>query len=373
MKTILVTGSNGFIGRNLVAVLKQNSDLDVLEYDVNHSRQVLDNALKRAGVIFHLAGVNRPEKEEEFIEGNATFIEDICHGLQKLERKPKIVLSSSIQVEKDNPYGKSKLAGEQALVRYSANTGADVVIFRLKNVFGKWCKPNYNSVVATFCHNIARDIPITISDPANVIPLVYIDDVVEAFIGELDITKDSRALRYRELNKSYSVSLGELASLIASFRQSRTTLQIPAMNDELKSRLYSTYLSYLPTDDFSYSLKCNTDNRGSLAEFIKSPAIGQIFLSRTKPGITRGNHYHHTKIEKFFVVEGYGLIRFRHIEGGEVIEYRVNGDEYKVVDIPPGYTHSIENIGDKEMVVLFWAGELFNPDHPDTTFMPVIE
>lgn len=373
MKQVLITGAKGFIGRNFISFLKHIPDIELMEFDIGQTKDELEQFLSKADIIFHLAGVNRPERDEEFSEVNKGLTEEICEELKKLDRTPKIVFSSSIQVERDNPYGRSKLAGEEVLKHFSKANDAEVVIYRLKNVFGKWCRPNYNSAVATFCHNIARDLPITISDPNNQVPLVYVDDVVTAFISELNKEDTSCSLRYKEVKPDFVITLGELVKLLREFKASRETLRLPKMNDPFISRLYATYISYLAEDDFAYYLSAKPDDRGSLAEFIKSPYMGQIFVSRTKPGITRGNHYHHTKVEKFLVLDGKAIIRFKHIEDGELIDYPISGEDYRVVDIPPGYTHSIENVGNTEMIVLFWAGELFDKDAPDTYAMPVIE
>ena len=370
MKRILVTGSNGFIGKNLIVTLKRNTELEVLEFDLGQLHSELEEMLNCADVVYHLAGVNRPEREEEFNEVNAGLTGDICSILIKNERTPKIVFSSSIQVERNNPYGNSKLAGEEVLKHFHEKTKSEVVIFRLNNVFGKWCRPNYNSVVATFCHNIARNLPITISNPKNEVPLVYIDDVVNAFVAELDRTPQN-IIRYESVKPDYRVSLEYLVQTLNEFKDSRQNLHLARMDDEFVAKLYATYLSYLPEDDFGYNLGPKYDDRGSLAEFIKSPSFGQMFVSRTKPGITRGNHYHHTKVEKFFVVDGKGVIRFRSIIGNEVFEYPVDGKDFRVVDIPPGYTHSIENVGNSDMIVLFWASEIFDPERADTYFLPV--
>jgi UDP-2-acetamido-2,6-beta-L-arabino-hexul-4-ose reductase len=271
----------------------------------------------------------------------------------------------------DNPYGISKRAAEDAVFDFGRGTGASVFVFRLNGVFGKWCRPNYNSVVATFCHNIARDLPVSISDPAREIELVYVDDVIRAFIGIMDGCPSVSDGKYCLVEPRYRVSLGALAATIQGFRDSRSNLSIPDVSDSFVHALYSTYLAYLPTDSFAYALTQRTDPRGELAELLKSPRIGQIFVSRTRPGITRGHHYHDTKVEKFAVLEGDAVIRFRHILGGDVIEYSVSGREFRVVDIPPGYTHSIENVGENDMIVLFWADEIFSPDVPDTYGMTV--
>lgn len=368
---VLVTGASGFVGRNLCVELSRRNDVELVRFDVDDPDSVLYAALAQADVIFHLAGVNRPKDVAEFRTGNAELTESLCGKLVALGRAPKIVLSSSIQADLGNPYGASKRAAEESLRSYASQTGAAVVVHRLKNLFGKWCRPNYNSVTATFCHNIANSLPIQISDRENRVDLTYIDDVVQAFLGEL---VDHRAgFRFAEALPSHNVTLGELADLIGNFKQSRSSLLLPDFSKPFVRALYATYLSYLPTDSFGYGLDIKSDPRGCLAEFIKQPAFGQIFVSRTKPGITRGNHFHHTKVEKFLVVEGQAVVRFRALQSAEVIEYRVRGEEFKVLDIPPGYTHSIENVGDSDMVTLFWSSEVFDPTHPDTAFLPVIE
>lgn len=370
---ILVTGAKGFVGRNLCAVLGTMERVRVMEFDCDNTPEELEGMLEDAEVIFHLAGVNRPKNEEEFRTGNAGLTEEICSTLLRLGRKPKIVLASSIQADQKNPYGQSKLQAEQALRDFSEASGASTVVYRFKNLFGKWCRPNYNSVTATFCHNIAHDLPLSISDPARSIELTYIDDVVSAMTGEIlsEGAQLETGFSFAPDLASHSITLGELAELIGSFRQSRSTLVLPGFDSRFVRALYSTYLSYLEGEDFAYGLTIRTDERGSLAEMMKSGSFGQIFVSRTRPGITRGNHYHHTKTEKFMVVEGEAVIRFRRIDGTEVIEHRVSGSEFRVVDIPPGYTHHITNIGEGEMVTLFWASEIFNPDQPDTFFLKV--
>ena len=366
---ILVTGSDGFVGKNLCAVLRRRDDVELFEYDLANKPEELDRALEQADFIFHLAGINRPKNPDEFITGNAGSTEDICRKLSNLGRTPKIMLSSSIQAELDNPYGKSKRQAEDILKEFSQKTRAECVVFRFKNLFGKWCRPNYNSVTATFCHNIANDLPIQISDPKNEIDLTHIDDVVDAFIKELEPAVPG--FRLATLLPSKRITLGELAQKIKSFRDLRTSLVLPDLSDSFEKALYGTYLTYLNENNFEYGLDIKTDPRGSLAEFLKSPQMGQIFVSRTLPGITRGDHYHHTKTEKFLVLEGDAVIRFRHIERDEIIEYRVCGEKYQVVDIPPGYTHSIENVGSGVLVTLFWASEPFDPSKPDTFYLPV--
>ena len=369
---VLVTGAGGFLGKNLVTALKVRPDLEVLEIEVGASAEALESALGAADVIFHLAGVNRPENVAEFATGNAGLTEFICSTLERVERKPRIVMSSSIQAERENPYGLSKRGAEEALRRFAERTGAETVVYRLKNLFGKWGRPNYNSVTATFCHNVARGLPIEISDPAVVVELTYVDDVVQAFASELD-APPRPGFRFGEPLVSYRISLGELADTIRRFRDHRTTLRLPDLASPFVRALNATYLSYVEPAQHGYQLDIKADARGSLAEFLKSPHFGQIFISRTKPGITRGNHYHHTKVEKFMVIQGEGIIRLRQIHGDSVVEFKVRGEEYRVVDIPPGYTHSIENVGAGEMVTLFWSSEVFDSRNPDTVFDPVVK
>jgi len=366
---ILITGGRGFLGRNLAAHLQERKDCGVAICDQGDSADDLNKWLLEADIIFHLAGVNRPQDPLDFERGNAGLTEQVCQFLQKNGRSPKIVFSSSIQAELDNPYGASKAKAENALRQFAAETGACVRIYRLKNLFGKWCRPNYNSVTATFCHNIAKDLPIAISDPARELELSYVDDVVAAFLSEIDGRQT--AGEAGEDIQSYRIRLGDLAGRIQAFHEMRTTLLLPDFEDWFNRTLYATYLSYVPPAEIRHNLEIKSDPRGSLAEFLKQKHFGQLFVSRTKPGITRGNHYHHTKTEKFFVVEGDGLIRMRAIEGGPVMEYSVTGSAYQVIDIPPGFTHSITNVGTGEMVTLFWSSEMFDPNCPDTYYLPV--
>ena len=367
---VLITGSAGFIGKHLSGALHHRGDLQVTGFDVQDPPQILEQALAEADCVFHLAGVNRPHSIVEFQAGNADFTANLCRRLAEAGRRPLVVFSSSIQAALDNPYGASKKAAEETLQAFARDTGARVVIFRLENVFGKWCRPNYNSVVATFCHNIAHDLPITISDPTTALELVYIDDVIAAFLEVLDEKHapptQAPTEGFRTIPRSFTVTLGDLATRIRAFKEGRETLSLMGFDQQLTKCLYATYLSYLDSDDFAYGLTVKTDHRGSLAEFLKAPQLGQIFVSRTRPGITRGNHYHLTKTEKFLVIEGEAVIRLRQVFASEIIEYRVSGKDYRVVDIPPGYTHSLENVGQTDLTVLFWASEVFDPAHPDT-------
>jgi UDP-2-acetamido-2,6-beta-L-arabino-hexul-4-ose reductase len=366
MKRILITGGRGFLGRNLAAHLRARLDCQTLVFDHEDTLADLQSLLNVADVIFHLAGVNRPKDPIEFEHGNSEFTEQLCRLLTEGRRVPKIVFASSVQADLDNPYGRSKRKAELALRTFEVTTGAVVRIYRLNNLFGKWCRPNYNSVTATFCHNIANDLPITISNPANEVELSYVDDVVAAFISELENGVSEPAPI-----RSLQIRLDDLAGRIQAFHEIGKTLKAPDFADWFNRALYATCLSYTPPAARLHNLQVKADARGGLAEFLKSEHFGQIFVSRTQPGVIRGNHYHHTKTEKFFVVEGDGLIRMRAIEGGQVQEYAVRGRNYQVVDIPPGFSHSITNVGISEMVTLFWSSEVFDPDRPDTYYLPV--
>ena len=367
---ILVTGAKGFIGKNLVAELKNQKYADIFEYDIDTDACLLDDYCKEAEFVFNLAGVNRPKEETEFMEGNFGFTSTLLESLKRHKNTCPVMLASSTQAERNNPYGKSKKAGEDLLFEYGRQTGAKALVYRFPNVFGKWCKPSYNSAVATFCHNIANDMPIVVNDRDVVMSLVYIDDVVEELINALG-GKENAAGGFCEVGVVHAVKLGEIVDLIYSFKKSRKECSIPDMSDAFTKKLYSTYLSYLPKDKFSYPLKMNVDNRGSFTEFIKTLDRGQVSVNISKPGITKGNHWHHTKNEKFLVVSGKGVIRFRKVDSDEVIEYYASGDKLEVVDIPCGYIHNIENLGDTDMVTIMWANECFNPEKPDTYYLEV--
>jgi UDP-2-acetamido-2,6-beta-L-arabino-hexul-4-ose reductase len=369
---ILVTGANGFIGRNLVTALERVGAHQITKFDAENTPLELEKALAAADFVFHLAGVNRPETEDEFRTGNVDLTALVCARLLALRRLVPILLSSSTQAELDNPYGQSKREAESVVASYAEQSGARAIIYRLTNVFGKWCQPNYNSVVATFCHNIARGLPITISNPDHELELIHVDDVVSSFVAEL-AGNEIHGTEYRHVRPSYHVTLASLAAQIRGFREMRQSLLIPDFGDPFANKLYGTYLTYLAKHDFAYYLNKKCDQRGCLAEFVKGSSFGQIFVSRTEPGITRGDHYHDIKTEKFLVLEGEAVVRFRHILNGEVLEYSVRGEDFCVVDIPPGYTHSIENVGSGELITLFWASEIFEPSRPDTTWLPVLE
>lgn len=370
MTKILITGASGFVGKNLVAELRNQEYNDLFLFNRSSSLEQLEEFTKHCDFVFHLAGVNRPEKEAEFMEDNLNLTSKLLELLKKNNNSSPILITSSIQAEKDNAYGKSKKAGEELLFNYSHETGTKAFVYRLPNLFGKWSKPNYNTVVATYCYNIARDIEIKVNNPEVELNLSYIDDVLDEFIKALKGTP-TKAGTYCEVPVMHSIKLGELANVIKGFKESRKTLNVPNMEDSLTKKLYSTYLSFLPEDDFSYDLKMNVDNRGSFTEFLRTPDRGQVSVNISKPGITKGNHWHHTKNEKFLVVNGEGLIRFRNIDSYEIIEYRVNGEKLQVVDIPTGYTHSIVNVGETELVTIMWVNESFDPSNPDTIFLEV--
>ena len=376
MKAV-VTGAKGFIAQNLNNALARTPGVEVALVDRQTTREQLHGATAGADVVFHLAGVNRPAHEGELMPGNLQPAEDVCRALAETQGRPVVIIASSIQAEVDNPYGRSKLAVEDCFRDWTVKSGGRALIYRLKNVFGRGCRPNYNSVVATFCHNLSKGLPISISSRDRVLNLVYIDDVVAEFMSaaqrELACSPRASGVTLAEPVAGFDVTLGELADAIGRFAASRDSLLMPSLGDRFARCLYATFTSYREDRGLDYALRSRADARGSLAEFIKSEHLGQIFVSRTRPGVTRGNHYHDTKVEKFLVVEGEAIIRFRHVAREEVIEYRVLGTEYRVVDIPPGYTHSIENVGAGELITIFWASEVFDPQRPDTVACTVIK
>lgn len=367
---ILVTGAKGFIGQNLIAELKNRGYHDVFEFDKDTDPVHLEDFCKKADFVFHLAGINRPQDQSEFMEGNFGFTSELLNNLKKHKNTCPIMLSSSIQAELNNPYGESKKAGEELLFKYSEETGSNVLIYRFPNVFGKWSRPNYNSAVATFCHNITRGLPIQVNDPSVMMNLVYIDDVLDELILAMN-SKEHKAGNYCEVEIQHRIKLGDIVDLLYSFKKSRDNRFIPNLSDSFTKKLYSTYLSFLPEDQFSYELKMNVDSRGSFTEFLKTHGFGQVSVNVSKPGITKGNHWHHTKNEKFLVVSGQGVVRFRNINSEQVIEYHVSGEKLEVIDIPVGYTHNIENLGSNDLVTIMWANELLDVNHPDTYFLEV--
>ncbi|MBH1939422.1 capsular polysaccharide biosynthesis protein CapF [Mobilitalea sibirica] len=369
-KNILITGAKGFIGKNLIIELKNRGFTDLFEYDIDTDPSLLNDYCKDAEFVFHLAGVNRADTREEFLQGNYGFTSTLLDRLKEWNNTCPVMISSSIQAVLDNEYGKSKKAGEDLILQYAKDTGAEVFIYRFPNVFGKWCKPNYNSAIATFCYNIARGLPITVINPEVVLKLVYIDDLVEELVRALHGEANKKG-DLCEVPKVYQISLSEITDLIYSFERSRRELSIPDMSNSLTKKLYSTFLSYLPEKELSIPLKTNADHRGSFTEFIKTKERGQISVNIIKPGYIKGNHWHHTKCEKFLVVKGTGVIRLRKIGTETIIKYFVNGDVLEVVDIPVGFVHNIINLGETDLVILMWANECFDPDKPDTYYMEV--
>ena len=380
---ILVTGAEGFVGRNLVETLKTirdgkdrtrglDTDIEIYEYDINTEPSFLDAYTKDCDFVFHLAGVNRPKDEKEFMEGNFGFTSMLLDLLKKHNNKAPIMISSSTQAALDNPYGKSKKAGEELIFRYGIDNGVRVYVYRFPNLFGKWCRPNYNSAVATFCYNIAHDMPITVNDPNHPMTLVYIDDVIDELINALRGQENKDGV-YCKVPVEHNIKLGEIADMLYSFKKSREDLSIPNMTKgSFSKKLYSTFLSYYEPTAFSYKLKMNCDDRGSFTEILRSADAGQFSVNISKPGITKGQHWHHTKNEKFVVVHGHGLIQMRKLGTNEIISYEVSGEEITVVDMIPGYTHNIINLSQTEnLVTLMWANECFNSEKPDTFYEEV--
>ena len=383
---ILITGAGGFVGRNLVERLRCEGYTQLLCFERDNTDEELRAWAGRAAFVYHLAGINRPKDPKEFYDGNADLTTRLLGYLEQAGNTAPVLVTSSIQAALDNDYGKSKAQAEQAVFDHEARTGAPAYVYRMPGLFGKWCRPNYNSVVATFCHNVANGLPIQVRDPDYELPLVYIDDVVDAFVAALDgrVARERSIPGYCFLRPVHTVTLGRLAELVKGFALARggaaaealgggmPTLAVPDLAaGSFEKKLYSTYLSYLPEDQFSYPLKMNVDDRGSFTEFLRSPERGQVSVNISKPGIVKGNHWHNTKNEKFLVVRGQAVIRFRKVGTDKVIEYPVSGDKLEVVDIPTGYTHNIENVGQEDLVTVMWANEPFDPEHPDTFFLKV--
>lgn len=369
---VLITGANGFIGKNLIAELRYHKNTELYEYDQDTPPKLLDQYCQDCDFVYNLAGINRPEYTEEFMAGNCGFVSRLLASLKACGNPCPVMLSSSVQAELPNPYGQSKRAGEEALKQYASETGAKVYIYRFPNLFGKWCRPDYNSVVATFCHNIARGLPINIHDPSAILDLVYIDDAVHSLIGLLSGKADWNKDGFCEVAEHHHISVGELADLIASFQRSRKERGVPDLSEGgLTKKLYSTYLSYLPPDGFSYPLKMNADHKGSFTEIIRTEDRGQFSVNISRPGSEKGNHWHCTKNEKFVVVSGKALIQLRQVGSNEVISYRVSGQRLEVIDIPVGYTHNIINVGETDLVTFMWSNERFDPERPDTYYLQV--
>ena len=396
---ILVTGAKGFVGKNLVASLKNirdgkdrvhpikglehPEDLTIYEYDMDSTPEELDAYCQDADFVFNLAGVNRPKNDEEFMKGNFGFASMLLDTLKKYGNKAPVMLSSSIQASLTgryvgSEYGKSKLAGEELFQKYGEETGAKVLIYRFPNLFGKWCRPNYNSAVATFSNNIANGLPIQVNDRNTELELVYIDDLIEEMLLAINGEEHRDEKGFCICSVTFHVTLGKIVDLLYQFRESRNDLSVPDMSDGFTKRLYANYLSYLPTDGFAYELKMNKDDRGSFTEILRTKDRGQVSVNISKPGITKGQHWHHTKNEKFVVVSGRGLIQLRKIgedENGNpypILNYEVSGDNITVVEMIPGYTHNIINLSETEnLVTVMWANEPFDPEHPDTFGEPV--
>lgn len=369
MRTILITGADGFIGRNLAIRLGELDKGTVIGLGRDHVDGTLQDLAARSDFVFHLAGVNRPKNEVEFATGNVGFTEKLCVALAASGRNAPVVFASSTQATNDNPYGRSKRTAEDALLRHSDATGAAIHIFRLTNVFGKWARPNYNSAVATFCHNVATGQDIVVHDPAAPLSLVYIDDVVSAFIALLDEAQQLSG--FREVRPVYTTTVGEVADIIRGFPESRETNITPRVGNGLVRALYSTYLSYLRPCDFAYGVPVYGDSRGVFVEMLKTPDSGQFSYFTAGPGITRGDHYHHSKAEKFLVIAGTAHFGFRHIATGETHEIVTRGGEGRIVETTPGWTHNISNIGDDELIVMLWANEIFDRAKPDTIALKV--
>ena len=394
---ILVTGAKGFVGKNLTAALENIRDGkdktrnltvgEVFSFDIDTDPDLLEQYCEKADFVFDLAGVNRPKDQSEFMEGNFGFASTLLNTLKSKGNTCPVMLSSSIQATLigrygESDYGKSKLAGEELFFAYGEKTGAKVLVYRFPNLFGKWCRPNYNSAVATFCNNIANDLPITVSDPKVELELLYIDDLVQEMLDALE-GKEHRCdydglqpvsgQRYCYVPTTHKVTLGEIVNLLEQFRDQPKTLVVPSIPDNsFAKKLYATYLSYLPREKIAIDLKMNVDARGSFTEILKTVDCGQFSVNVSKPGITKGQHWHHSKWEFFIVVSGEGLIQLRQIHGDEVIEFRVSGEKPQAIHMLPGYTHNIINLSDKQdMVTLMWANEQFDPNHPDTFFDPV--
>lgn len=380
---VLVTGAKGFVGRNLCEALKNLRDGkdrtrpalqvdDVMEYDVDTPEGQLENYCRETDFVFNLAGVNRPKESSEFMKGNYGFASTLLNILRKYENKCPVMLSSSIQATLDNPYGESKRAGEQLMFNYAKETGAQVFVYRFPNIFGKWCRPNYNSAVATFCHNIAHDLPIQVNDPSTLLHLVYIDDVVKELLDALEGKAHDKG-NYYEVPVVHDVTLGEIVDLLGKFHAQPATLVLPEIPaDSFAKKLYSTYQSYLPKEKIPIPLKMIMDARGSFTELMKTKNSGQFSINISKPGITKGQHWHHSKWEMFIVVSGHALIQERKIGTDEVIEYEVSGEKMEAYQMLPGYTHNLINLSDTEdLVTIVWANESFDPEHPDTFYEKV--
>jgi UDP-2-acetamido-2,6-beta-L-arabino-hexul-4-ose reductase len=361
---VLITGANGFIGKNLQVFLRERAGTEILSFVRGDSLAELAAKVEQADFVFHLAGVNRPQNAVEFSEGNVDLTRALCNVLRKSARRVPVVYSSSTQAERDNAYGSSKRAAEDALRMLAEETGQPVWIYRLPNVFGKWCRPNYNSAVATFCHNIMNSLPITVNDPAAPLRLVYIDDVAAAFLSHLD--QDACGVHEATVTPVYETTVGALAEQLYAFRHSRDSMITEPVGTGLVRALYSTYISYYKPEQFAYGLAKHEDPRGVFVEMLKTRDSGQFSFFTAHPGVTRGGHYHHTKTEKFLVIKGQARFCFRHIDSGATHSYFTSGERPEVVETIPGWSHDITNVGEDEMVVMLWANEIFDRQKPDT-------
>lgn len=368
---VLVTGAEGFIGKNLRQRLSERQDVEVVCFGTGNDVSELPDLLHGVEFVFHLAGVNRPQDTKEFITGNRDLTQALCDALCRAAeaggKTIPVLLTSSVQADQDSPYGRSKRAAEQAVFAAAQSHSLPAHVFRLPNVFGKWSRPNYNSAVATFCHNIARGLPIEIRDPAAPVTLVHIDDVVQCFIGLMDGGRaQTDAGRFAIVAPQYCTTVGEIANLVRSFKEGRSTLNIERVGAGLTRALYCTYVSYLPPQEFAYSVPRHEDARGVFVEMLKTPDCGQVSYFTASPGVTRGGHYHHSKTEKFLVVQGRARFRFRHMQTGEAYELYTDGGSAKIVETVPGWAHDITNIGDSDLIVMLWANEVFDRARPDT-------
>ena len=371
---VLVTGANGFIGKNLLLRLQEKGSIDVVPFTREHSINDLPALLDSVDWVFHLAGINRPTHPKEFFTGNTGLTEQLCTAIKTSGKQIPVVYTSSIQAERDNDYGSSKRAAEDALLSLQQDTGNPVLIYRLPNVFGKWARPNYNSAVATFCYNISRDLPVQINDSAAVIRLVYIDDLVDSFVSLLSDAspkKDCSDNAYIEVSPTYSISIGELADQLNRFKATRESLITEPVGIGLVRALYSTYVSYLPPEHFTYPVQQHGDKRGVFVEMLKTPDAGQFSFFTAHSGVTRGGHYHHSKTEKFLVIRGTACFRFRHILTGQFHELHTSGEQSQIVETVPGWTHDVTNVGDDELICMLWANEIFDQDRPDTFGCPL--
>lgn len=372
---VLVTGAKGFIGKNLLLHFQEKGGIDAVPFTREHSIDDLLELLEGVDWVFHLAGINRPQNQEGFVTGNTGLTERLCAAIKASGRQVPVVYTSSIQAEEDNDYGISKRAAEDALFALQQDTGNPVFIYRLPNVFGKWARPNYNSAVATFCHNVARDLPIQINDSTAVIRLVYIDDVVDSFLALLAGTESVSPRNdnaYVEVGPEYRISVGDLADQLKRFKATRDNLITEPVGKGLVRALYSTYVSYLPPERFNYPVQRHGDARGVFVEMLKTPDAGQFSFFTAHPGITRGGHYHHSKTEKFLVIKGKACFRFRHMLTGEFYELHTSGGQFEIVETVPGWTHDVTNVGDEELICVLWANEVFDRDKPDTFACPLV-